>query len=840
VRKSPAVKLPLTLAGRLALCFSCLAVLSCVDSRWSVCPGGDLACPEGTVCDVVHHRCAESSEPCIGRDDGATCALAGRAGACTAGICEAVPGPHCGDGRVDRGEDCDGEDLNGFTCSTHPAAFYAESGLACGTDCRFDTAACTGACLDGETNGPEVCDPTDLSRDHFGSCVSRGYSAGVLGCLDACDDFSVQRCIQYGWTVSRIGLGTPTKPAAFSDLWGADGQLLATGPQALRWFDGTTWGDWAGGFPAEVRSDPFESPGAIWGSSLSDFWVAFAAGLGHWDGAAWSFTEYPYVIDTLWGSGPDNIFGASSYPAMIHRYDGTTWAPIEPFDQLTMITAIGGSGPTDVYVLADYAAVFHFDGVEWTSLDLGPWSFQSVWASAPDDVWITAAHPLLPSDSRLLHFDGSQWSETVINENIPGEPSGSTLVAGRSRDDVWVTYSGGAMHFDGVGWVRTSGARSAIREPYDFSITGLWVDAASVVIGSGDQVARWDGAGQFDSRGPAGDVSWSDVWGLDSSTWVAVGNNGTDGIAFRENGLGFTDSDRNVWVIPGEFLTHVAGFARDDVYAGGARGSIYHFDGTRWRVVRAAPAGEFHAFRSMQAVGESLYVLEAYDTRARPMDSPQAEGHRFVLSRFDGSAWSTLLDREEPAYTTASEMWAYSPEDVWLLLTDGSLVHFDGREISRAHPPRGVVSIWGSRPDDLHALELARRIWHYDGTGWTATSLDVVGTAFDEVRGRAADDVFLLGWAGEIAHFDGREWESMAPLDLTGSDGFRAIAVMSNVLIAVGDSRRTVDGNGIEGLLRTRMTTCRPCERDQGNRIDDDCDGQTDEPETACEPLETR
>lgn len=58
----------------------------------------------------------------------------------------------CGDGNVDVGEDCDGENLNGKTCETQG---YLTGTLSCAGDCTFDTSDCSdsgGNCTDGETS----------------------------------------------------------------------------------------------------------------------------------------------------------------------------------------------------------------------------------------------------------------------------------------------------------------------------------------------------------------------------------------------------------------------------------------------------------------------------------------------------------------------------------------------------------------------------------------------------------------------------------------------------------------------------------------------------------------
>jgi hypothetical protein len=63
------------------------------------------------------------------------------------GVGDACAGASCGNGTIDAGEDCDGQNLGGATCST---LGYGEGSLACDGQCLFDTSAC--ACMDSDVD----------------------------------------------------------------------------------------------------------------------------------------------------------------------------------------------------------------------------------------------------------------------------------------------------------------------------------------------------------------------------------------------------------------------------------------------------------------------------------------------------------------------------------------------------------------------------------------------------------------------------------------------------------------------------------------------------------------
>jgi hypothetical protein len=77
------------------------------------------------------------------------------------GVEESEPVPQCGDGEVEGDEVCDGTDLAGESCASLDPAHFAAGELRCAADCgAFDASACdAGDCCQGGSNqGCEVAD----------------------------------------------------------------------------------------------------------------------------------------------------------------------------------------------------------------------------------------------------------------------------------------------------------------------------------------------------------------------------------------------------------------------------------------------------------------------------------------------------------------------------------------------------------------------------------------------------------------------------------------------------------------------------------------------------------
>jgi len=94
-----------------------------------------------------------------------------------AGLVSIMP-TQCGDGTISLGEDCDGDDLDGATCTS---LGFVRGKLKC-KQCHFDTSKCN-FCGNDQVNDGEQCDGPDLDD---GTCEDLGFTGGDLTCTDKC------------------------------------------------------------------------------------------------------------------------------------------------------------------------------------------------------------------------------------------------------------------------------------------------------------------------------------------------------------------------------------------------------------------------------------------------------------------------------------------------------------------------------------------------------------------------------------------------------------------------------------------------------------------------------
>ena len=155
------------------------------------CVSGAASCGNGNI---------EATEQCDGSNlAGATCLSLGYTGGtltCSAACLRNVSGctgkkAVCSNGLIEAGEECDGSNLGGLTCASMG---YATGALSCSTSCQRILTGCSGgvaSCGNGLIEAGEQCDGVNLGGQ---TCTSLGYAGGPLTCGTTCQRV-VSACI---------------------------------------------------------------------------------------------------------------------------------------------------------------------------------------------------------------------------------------------------------------------------------------------------------------------------------------------------------------------------------------------------------------------------------------------------------------------------------------------------------------------------------------------------------------------------------------------------------------------------------------------------------------------
>jgi hypothetical protein len=267
----------------------------------------------------------------------------------------------------------------------------------------------------------------------------------------------------------------------------------------------------------------------------------------HWDGETWTAVDGPnpgitlnelaavdqIATDDAWAVGRTGS-GFGEAPLITH-FDGATWdVQTIPADVSSgALTAVSAAAADDIWAVGstgdasvglERALILHFDGIEWTSVDVtsaiggGRSLLAGVSALAPDDVWAVGYHH---NEPLILHFDGTQWAPS--STDVGGSLHAVEAVA---ATDVWAVGST-IQHFAGDTWVERGTVRAAtdLRGIASVGANDVWAVGFRSDGTVRALVMRWDG-GQWSAvagEHVPGQESLAAVTALPDGTVIAVG-----------------------------------------------------------------------------------------------------------------------------------------------------------------------------------------------------------------------------------------------------------------------------------------------------------------------------
>jgi hypothetical protein len=427
----------------------------------------------------------------------------------------------------------------------------------------------------------------------------------------------------------------------------------------------------------------------------------------------------------VWGTSESNVFLAGRHGLLAH-FDGARWRPFETGSQ-QQFTWILGFPPRDVYAGTSNGEVYHFDGRSWNDVkELDELAPTELWGSAPDDIFAIAG-------PEVAHFDGQKWRR---------------LDTDLRPDSEWTGISGiGEKHVVLIG--HEAGSLSSPRFGF------------------------FDGENWKELEVPVTTARLYDVWTATREDSFTVGSGGTI-LHFDGGSLEAMESGTS------RDLYSVGGTSASDAYAGGRQSEVMHFDGSQWTRTEAPPNPD----KSSQQKIWSIVTLEEGQVLAA--------GHG--VHRFDGTSWETLLSYA----TEVRDIWATRPDDVLFV---GTATHrFDGFSLEAedlgAFENLELEAAWGTGERTFAVDTYFGEIYMNDGTGWGLMAGDPESSGWTDIHGTSEDDVFAVGYDGRIFHFDGSDWTAM---DSNTEDSLNSVwAIAPDDVYATGYGSGMLHYDGVE------------------------------------------
>jgi len=226
----------------------------------------------------------------------------------------------------------------------------------------------------------------------------------------------------------------------------------------------------------------------------------------------------------------DNFAVAVGSLGKVYFYDGSTWTLQETMatDVLWGVAVVAAD---NIYIVGD-EGVFHYNGTIWNQPPGGApiVPCYSIDIASASDIWIGAEY------GAVWHYDGTNWIESVLISN----PSASAYISDIQIDDAetgWAVsyHSGKVYRYNGVSWSLSNDFYPNTNGIKAFSSTDIWIGMEGDQYSQGG-VAHWNGIG----IGRLGNFS-SDIWAIAGESASDIWFVGGMGVIKHWNGEAIID-----------------------------------------------------------------------------------------------------------------------------------------------------------------------------------------------------------------------------------------------------------------------------------------------------------
>ncbi|MCD4652535.1 hypothetical protein K8T06_01210 [bacterium] len=231
------------------------------------------------------------------------------------------------------------------------------------------------------------------------------------------------------WDGFTWSLLTPGFRRDMLDLYCADATTAWAIGESYNYYDSNFY-RWDGGRWEKQLSLP-GTYNSVSGRSANDVWFSRGGKAVHWNGIEFKGYDLPIlgrVITHVFHSG--EVWFLS--PSDIATWDGNEWAEIDKPYIYTY--SISGPNPNNVWLAGSDSKVLHWDGMEWSVFFKDERvDFLSVWAESETNIWVVGYDYKV--EDVFWHWDGHEWTE--IDCNLPSFLPSS--IWGTSSSNLWMS-----------------------------------------------------------------------------------------------------------------------------------------------------------------------------------------------------------------------------------------------------------------------------------------------------------------------------------------------------------------------------------------------------------------
>jgi len=531
----------------------------------------------------------------------------------------------------------------------------------------------------------------------------------------------------------------------------------------------------------------------LWGERSDNIAAVGCFGVNRWNGSSWRLEQaLGFCAFGVTGTAENNMFTVGS---QIWRYNGTTWTRETHTFSGELYGAVAVDGV--IYAVGTSGQIHRRTAGGWSSMTSpAAQTLRDVSGVTADNIWAVG------DGGWILRFNGTTWQAI----SAPGGQFWDCrAVHVRGPNDVLATcnernWGWSIQRWNGSAWTRM------LTPEREFITDIIEVSGRMWAVGNQRTIYRQEGDGWVRDAERLGDVPVVAIYG-DARGMMAVGN----------EGMSMTRASNGTWTFRSGYPLYTGMWVGgpDLIVAGGSRGAIDMFDGTRW--VSSRPIGEHHGIRAVWgAARDAIFAVGPFAT----------------MLHYNGTQWQP---QSVPTTAWISGVWGVRRDSVWAVTSNGEILFYDGTQWSlKFRTGRNLRAIHGRTTNNIVVAGDEGRIWRFDGRLWqreesnTDVSIAAVYVAptrtfavsggqifehrngewrdpvvfsnqgFNWITGSGDTDVYVGGCGALTRRFDGTAWSAEVPTNLTQCT-FSGTVVPGGGLVIGGANRDIISGTGPAG-----------------------------------------